>query len=303
MSFFEFYIQYEYLFAALQLVLAMFGMGATLTLGDFSIILKQPRGLMVGLLLQLLGVPLITWLFITCLPVEPGLAVGLAFCAGVAGGTTSNIVAYYARASVALSIALTAISTFACLITFPIVLDFLISGSMPGDFEMPVLDIALEILLYLLLPLLGGMLFLRYFPRQAPILSRLSIRLSLLVIVLIVAGSEGAGKLDRDAFGINNALLVWAFLLALMLMSAIVPLFFRLSHGDVGAINIEVTIRNINLALLVKAMLFPSVTGVFDPVADIALFTLLIYAGGSMLLSGVMIAFYRWRSRVGVAYA
>ena len=60
---FDFYIAHEYWFAAVQLALAMLGMGATLALSDFTRVATDPRGFSIGIALQLLLVPLIhpTW--------------------------------------------------------------------------------------------------------------------------------------------------------------------------------------------------------------------------------------------------
>jgi len=61
---FEFYLAQEYWFAAAQLSLAMLGMGATLTVKDFGAIVSTPRAFTVGMVLQLILVPLVAFLFI-----------------------------------------------------------------------------------------------------------------------------------------------------------------------------------------------------------------------------------------------
>lgn len=295
MDFFAFYIRNEYLFAAVQLTLAMLGMGATLTVRDFAEILRAPRGLLFGFGLQLVGVPLIAWVFIATLATDPGVAIGLALCAAIAGGTTSNIFTYLARGNAALSIVLTTVSTLACLATTPLVLSLLIAERMPADFEMPAGRIAVEIGLYLLLPLALGMAVLRKLPRHADTIARGCIRASLLTVVLIVVGAHGAGRLDTEAFGEHNMGIVVAFIAVLTAVSALAPRLFRLPGTDAAAINIEIAVRNINLALLIKASLFPAVVGVADPVGDNVLFTALFYGGLSLMIGPVMCLLYRVR--------
>lgn len=290
---FEFYLRHEYWFAATQLTLAMLGMGATLAPADFGRVFMDPKGFAVGMLLQLAMVPALAYLFILCISGNAGLAVGLAVCAAIPGGTMSNVFTYFARGHIALSIALTAVTTVLCLVTTPLVLKLLITQYMPVDFAMPAGRIAVEIGLFLLLPLVAGMAWLRWLPVSAPGFSRWCIRGSLFVILLIVVGALGAGRLDLESFGLANAGWVLAFILLLVGVSYLVPRLLGNTRSDVIAINIEITARNTNLGLLIKASLFPAMVGVADPVGDHVLFTLLLYGGLMLSISGVMISVYR----------
>ena len=113
----EFYIEYEYWFAAVQLALAMFGMGATLTGSDFNDVIRKPKSVILGTLVQLAFVPLLAYFFISVFGLVGGLAVGLALVAATPGGTTSNIFTFMARGNSPLSISITGITTLGCLIT------------------------------------------------------------------------------------------------------------------------------------------------------------------------------------------
>ncbi len=293
MNLFEFYIANEFAFAATQLALAMLGMGATLTPGDFKEIVRDPKGFATGLVLQIILVPLACYFFINGLTLPAGIAIGLALCAAIPGGTISNIFTFFARGHVALSIAITAVTTLACLISVPIVLDLLVDQHLAADVAIPAAQIALEICLYLLMPLGVGMVVLERAPAIAPALSKWAIRLSFFIIVLIVVGALGAGRLDFAAFGWQNALLVWGFLMAICVGSIILCRMARLDWLDTAAINIEVVVRNTNLGILIKASLFPAMVSVADPVGDMILFTLLFYGGVQIFFSAALIFFYR----------
>lgn len=290
---FDFYIAHEYWFAAVQLALAMLGMGATLALSDFTRVATDPRGFSIGIALQLLLVPLIAWALISVSDASPGLAVGLAICAAIPGGSVSNIFTFFARGHIALSIALTSIATLACLVTTPLILDLLIAHHLPEGFTMPAGRIAMEIGLCLLLPLVLGMLYLRLFPKSAPVLSRWCIRGSLFVIGLIVVGALGAGRLDLESFGGDNIIWVVAFIVILSAVSFVLPRLLGANRADVAAINIEVTVRNTNLGLLIKASLFPAAVGVSDPIGDNTLFAILLYGALMLLVSSLMIPAHR----------
>lgn len=293
MNVFEFYVANEFVFAATQLALAMFGMGATLTPGDFREVVRDPKGFATGMVLQIVLVPLACYFFIMGLALPAGIAIGLALCAAIPGGTVSNIFTFFARGHVALSIAITAVTTLVCLVSVPIVLDLLVDQHITGDVVIPAGRIAVEIGLYLLLPLALGMLVLARAPSLAPALSKGAIRLSFFIILLIVIGALGAGRLDFAAFGWQNALLVWGFITFICVASIIVCRAVRLDWLDTAAINIEVVVRNTNLGLLIKASLFPAIVGVADPVGDMILFTLLFYGAVQIGFSGGLIFFYR----------
>lgn len=255
-SFVQFYLAHEYGFAATQLALAMLGMGATLRLHDFIGVVRFPYSFITGMVVQLLGVFVIALLIINGLAVPAGIAIGLAICAAIPGGTTSNIFTHLAHGNTALSVALTTVCSLACLLTTPLMLSLLLSGDLPDGFKMPSAIIARDIFLNLLLPLAIGMMILKYISAIAHAVSVWSIRLSLLTIVGIIVGAAGAGRLDLSVFGAGNILIVVGFMLALLLISSIGPLLVKRSGQDTMATAMEVTVRNINLGLLVHVALF-----------------------------------------------
>lgn len=286
---FEFYLAQEYWFAAAQLSLAMLGMGATLTPKDFSAIVKTPRAFTVGMGLQLLLVPLVAFLFISLSGAVVGVLVGLALLAAIPGGTVSNIFTYLAKGNIVLSIAITAITTIGCLLTTPIILDLLISQHMPGDFVMPVGRIAFEICLFLLIPLSIGMGIYSKLPNYAEKISKFGIYGSIFVIFLIIIGSAGAGRLDLSTFGLGNIVIILSFALVLLSLSLIIPWILRVPAKDGTAIQIEVTVRNTNLGLLLTASLFPP----GHAMGGTVLMTVLLYGAIMLLLGGGLIAYNR----------
>lgn len=292
---FEWYVDNEYWFAAIQLFLAMLGMGATLKFQDFKAVLKTPKAVTLGCLIQLIAVPLVIFGLIAALGLTGGVLVGLALIAAIPGGSVSNIFTYLAKGSVPLSISITALTTVACLITTPLILGVLITAYMPPDFTMPARQIATEITLCLLIPLLLGMLILRFVPGIAQWVSRWGIRGSLFAIMCIVVGSAGAGRLNVDDFGLGNVALVCLFFLVLAAIGALLPRLFGLVREDATAIEMEVIVRNVNLGLLIKVSLFPTVNGVADPIGNFVLFSLLLY-GALQTFLGLALVVWRRKS-------
>jgi BASS family bile acid:Na+ symporter len=287
-----FYIQYEYWFAAFQLVMAMLGMGATLTMRDFGDVVRAPKPVILGLIVQLVLVPVAAFLFLRALGVDGGVAIGIALIAAIPGGTTSNIFTFFARGNSALSISITGLTTIACIITTPLILTALISDSLPVGFAMPVGQIGTEIALTLLLPLGLGMLYLYLYPAPAATVSKWCIRASLLGILLIVIGSITAGRLNLEIFGLDNVLLVASFTLLLVVTGWVAPRLFRLPRADSTAVEFEVIVRNTNLGVLLKASLFPASAAATGQLGDTVLFTLLLYGGLQLIIAPVLIKLY-----------
>jgi len=291
--FFENYADYEYGLASAQLLFAMLGMGAVLAPRDFAEVFRRPRVLLLGLALQLIGAPLIAAILSNTLPIPAGIAAGLALVAAVPGGTFSNIVTYMARGNIALSISLTAVTTLACLATTPILLRLVAGVHLPTDFVMPVGDIALQIGIILLVPLFVGMYLGMRFPSRRELISNWSIRTSVALIGALIVGSAGAGRLDPTAYGLIGPVAGIALAGGLQALAFAVTALAGLRIQDRVAIGIEVTIRNSNLAVMVKALIFPAVTGVADPIGDGMFFIALLYGGLALPVAMIPLAIGR----------
>ena len=293
---FELYVRHEWWFAATQLALAMLGMGATLSVADFVGVFRQPRAFLIGALVQVVGTPLMAVALNAALAPETGIAFGLILVAAMPGGAMSNVVTFFARGSVALSIALTAVITLASMATTPLVLRLLAGDLVRADFAMPVGAIALDIAVCLLLPLLFGMAAGAWLGSTARrgAMARWCIRLSFAVVACIAIGSAGAGRLDVGAHSALPLAAIVTLALLCQVAGTAPGWLLGLRRGDLAAIAIETSIRNTNLALLIKASLFPVVPGVADPLADGVLFTALLYGGLAAPLSIPLVLAHRW---------
>ncbi len=295
---FDFYIRHEWWFAAAQLALAMFGMGATLRLDDFIAVFRQPKAFLIGFVIQVVGIPLVALATNAVLQPSPGIAFGLILVAAMPGGAMSNVVTYFARSNVPLSIALTAVVTLSCMVTTPVVLRLLASDFVPADFAMPIGTIALDIAVCLLLPLAFGMMAGAPLPhRTRGLVARWCIRASLAVVLCIAIGSAGAGRLGGNALAIGGLLTIMAFAFAVQQAGTLPAWALGLRRADVGSIAIETSIRNTNLALLLKASLFPALPGGADPMADGVLVTALLFGAFAAPLTIPLVLVHRWLAK------
>ena len=129
------------------------------------------------------------------------------------------------------------------------------------------------------------MVVLRRWPSRAEGLSRGAMAVTTVLIGVIVVGSALAGRLDAEAMGAANLAVVAGFALLFAGIGVVATTAARRPRPDLTAITIETTVRNTNLGLLVRTSVFGSTAAASDPVADLALFTLLAYAGISIALT------------------
>ncbi|XP_020272787.1 probable sodium/metabolite cotransporter BASS1, chloroplastic [Asparagus officinalis] len=106
-------------FQIVGLTLTMLGMGMTLTLDDLRAVLLMPKQLAAGFVLQYTVMPLSGFFVSKLLKLPSYYAAGLILVACCPGGTASNIVTYLARGNVALSVIMTAVSTFTAAVMTP----------------------------------------------------------------------------------------------------------------------------------------------------------------------------------------
>ena len=143
------------------LMIIMFGMGLTLTLPDFREIARRPWPILLGVVAQFVVMPLCAVLVARMLGLNEALAVGLLMLGSVPGGTSSNVITYLAKGDVALSVAMTSVST----LLSPIVTPMLMLALADTRTDVDGAGMALTLVQTVLLPVVGG-LVIRYFADQ-----------------------------------------------------------------------------------------------------------------------------------------
>lgn len=167
-----------------MLGIIMLGMGMTLHWQDFSHVLRHPRDLGLGLVVQFGCMPLLAFALCHVFALPPELAMGMILVGTAPGGTASNVLTFIARGDVAFSVAMTAAATLVSLLLTP-PLTWLLGGVwVPVDMG----GLFWSIVKIVLVPVLLGLL-LHHFQRG--LVDRLMPFLPLasaLVITLVIAG-------------------------------------------------------------------------------------------------------------------
>jgi BASS family bile acid:Na+ symporter len=269
------------IFLPLVLASIMFGMGLSLQLKDFSRIAKVPLPIFVGLCGQILLLPALAFAIAVLFNAPEEVAIGMMIIAACPGGTTSNLLSHLARANLALSISLTAISTIICVFTTPFLIAFSIhyfAQSEPAEFS--VLKTSFGLVLITLVPVILGMLTRYRFVKVAlalePIFRKLAIVFMLLLIVKISFDERDAlisGFPDLYLFTVSLNLLA-------TLLGVLLAKLFSLNIKDSITLGLEVGTQNASLAILIAVSLiqepaYALIAGAYG---------LIMYAGAAILV-------------------
>jgi BASS family bile acid:Na+ symporter len=303
---FAFYPQIEYPLAAAQLILSMAGMGATLTVDQFQAILRRPQPVAIVLMLQYVVFPSLAALTAHWTGVPTGIALGLVLMNSVPSGAFTNVFTYLGRGNVTLSIVMTVASTVVCLVTTPLVIDWLTAAELPDDFHIPLDKTLYPVLLFLVLPLLAGMLVGRFWSAQRDAFANWMVRASLVPLAMIVVGSLASGRIDVTEYGWGIPILLFGFVYASLFLTRRLVVLLGYHWIDAFTMGIEVAVRNGNLAIALVASLFPA-TDTNDPVGRGVFFTTLFYAGSMMVVGLISVVRRRlelaWEQRAAVPAA
>jgi len=166
----------------LMIFVIMLGMGASLTPRDFTLALKRPYGLMIGVVSQYGFMPLIGFILATTLPVSDPIKIGILIMACMPGGTTSNIFTYFSKGNLALSVLMTVTSTVFGVVLIPLVLLVYASAL---DLDIPRENIIATLVL-LLVPVAVGMVLRKLNANVGAVTEFLGSMLALFFILFLI---------------------------------------------------------------------------------------------------------------------
>jgi len=143
----------------LALAYIMFTLGTGLKPSDFKIITKHPKAFFVGLINQVIFVPLVALAVVLLMSPPPAIAFGIMLISFCPGGVTSNMLTYYAKGNVALSVALTGVVSLLSVVTLPILITLAFNHFMK-DQANSISAVKIGVVMFLLtaLPVTLGML-------------------------------------------------------------------------------------------------------------------------------------------------
>lgn len=245
------------LFLPLALAVIMFGMGLSLTLSDFKRILIYPKAVLLGLLNQIVLLPVVAFFIAKGLGLSPELAVGLMILAACPGGATSNLITHLAKGDTALSITLTAFSSMITVLTIPFVVNFSIGYFIPGGEEqqLEILGTVISVLVITIIPVAIGMLVLKKVPALAKKLEIPFRHFSTVFFILIVVSAFVKERANLVQFFIDAGPASLALNLATLGLGYGVAKVAGLNFRQSLTIAVESGIQNGTLGITIAATL------------------------------------------------
>ena len=247
--------------APIALALIMLTLGLGLTTSDFTRVIKRPKDFLVGLICQVILLPIIAFVLIKILNVQPALALGVMIIAAAPGGVTSNILTKFANGDVALSVSLTAIISLLSILTVPFIViksaDLLDINYLSKEISMS--GISIKMFLVVTLPVVIGMLIRKF--AQDFIIKRTAliekISLTLFMIVFISIWLE---EWDNIIMYISRAGVITLILnVTMMVLGFYVAKIFASGIEQRKCISLECGLQNGTLAVFVSTQIFDEI--------------------------------------------
>jgi len=259
--------------APFALALIMLALGASLTVNDFTRVVKNPKEFLVGLICQLVVLPIVGYLLIIILKTPIELALGVMLIAAAPGGVTSNVLTKFADGDVALSISLTAVTSLISIISVPFVV-FLSIDLFDIDYvskEISMIGISLKMFGVVTVPVIIGMLIRKFaddfIMRNMNIIEKSSIILFLIVFVAIYVE-----EWDSIIMFLTTAGTIALTLnVVMMIIGFYVAKIFATGVAQQRCISLECGLQNGTLAVFVGIQLFGQDMSYMVPTAAYAL--------------------------------
>lgn len=241
-------------YISILLGIIMFGMGMTISAEDFKEVGKHPLKVLIGVLSQFMVMPFLAFALAKGLRLEPEIAIGVILVGCCPGGTASNVMTFLAKGNIALSVAITSVSTLLAPIVTPALIYLLASEWM----EVSAKDMFISVIQIVLIPIILGFIVQIFLKEQVKKSADLMPLVSVFAIVLIVAAVVSTSK-DRI---MESGLLIFGVVILHnglgYLLGFLIGKMFKLTYQDQKAMAIEVGMQNSGLgAALASAHFSP----------------------------------------------
>ena len=245
------------LFLPFSLAFIMFGMGLSLRIEDFKRILIYPKAVGIGLLNQLIFLPIIAFGIANLFELPAELAVGLMILAVCPGGATSNLITHLAKGDAALSITLTAFSSVITVFTIPFLVNYSIGYFIPGGEaqQLEVVGTVVSVLVITIIPVALGMLVFAKAPKLASKLDLPFRRISAIFFVIIVVAAVLKEKENLVRYFVEAGPAALTLNVSTLLLSFGTARLFKLPFRQGLTIAIESGIQNGTLGITIAATL------------------------------------------------
>ena len=248
--------------APIALALIMLGLGLGLTGKDFIRVINQPKDFLVGLICQLLILPIIAFILIKIFNTSLELALGVMIIASAPGGVTSNVLTKFANGDVALSISLTAIISLISILSVPFIV--FMSANLLGasniSNEISMISISIKMFLVVTLPVALGMLIRKFATNFIISKTKLIQNISIFLFIIVFMAIWVEEWENIVSYIVQAGVITSTLNIIMMTVGYYAGKFFASGIPQKKCISLECGLQNGTLAVFVASQLFNDVT-------------------------------------------
>ena len=265
-------------FLPLSLVFIMFTLGLGLTLDDFTNLIHRPKAFFVGIMNQMILLPIVAFFSISLMGITKELAVGMMILASCPGGVTSNIITKLAKGDTALSISYTAIVSIITIVTLPLITGFSMNHFMGADAPpLNLLSLGLTMFLITAIPVGIGMAVRSKFRIIADSFESTATKISTVLFIIIIIGA----LLSEWNIFINNLSTLGAGMILLMVIMITIGYnsskWFRMKNQQAITVAIESGIQNGTVGITIGNIILNPDTGLSILSIPSGVYSILMY--------------------------
>ena len=234
------------------LMVVMFGMGLTLKPNDFKLIFTRPKDIIIGCIAQYTFMPLIALLLCLAFNLDSALAAGVILVGTCPGGTASNVITYFSKGDIALSVSMTSINTFLAPLLTPLITYMMLKTTVNVD----IVAMFTSIIIVILVPVVLGCIINKLFYGFTQKIVKILPMISTIAICMIVAAvvSHNAEKIYTS--GLIVLLVVILHNLSGYLLGFILGKILKMNPEKTKAVSIEIGMQNSGLAASLASTAF-----------------------------------------------
>ena len=250
------------IFLPLSLVFIMFTLGLGLTPNDFVNLFRKPKAFFIGIINQMILLPLTAFLIVSLMGITKEIAVGMMILASCPGGVTSNMITKLARGDTALSISYTAVISVLTIITLPVITGFSM-GYFMGAEAPPMNLVSLGITMFLItaLPVGIGLMIRSRYRNFADSFEVTATKISTILFIIIIIGALLS---EWNTFINNLTALGPAIILLIFAMITIgynSSNLFNINSQQAVTVAIESGIQNATVGITIGNLIINPETG------------------------------------------
>ena len=257
-------------------------MGLSLVTDDFKRIILYPKAIIVGLVNQLILLPLVGFVLASIFPLQPEIAIGVMILAACPGGPTSNLITHLAKGDLALSVSLTALSSFITILTIPFIINFSLTHFINESqvVKLNVAETIIQIFVIVVIPVSLGMFIRKYREAFALRMENPVRKASGIVIALVIVGIVLKEKENFVSYFQQAGVVALSLNAVTMLIGFYSAKIFKITNKRAVSISIESGIQNGTLAITIAVVLLHNPAFAITP----AIYSLLMFFTGGIAI-------------------